>query len=752
MKRLTIIISAIEKFFRKLFTAILPQGTALKQTILFQIVFCTLFWIAVTIAMHEPNNFWFVSPGILLLGLLCAVFFAILATAITRVFQYLPFWLITGILFSLIIAAITTSMVANYWTIVLTINLWLILPPILIGFGRNYLLKHSNHKIISSIIGWLFIGLGSISIIIGIVWLAFPGFTSLNKPIIVQDNRQPAAQIQAENPGEKGLYEILTLTYGSGNDLQRPEYGEQADLITNTVDGSAFLPSLDKIPSWIYQKQWGFNKTSLPLNGSVWYPQGDGPFPLVLIVHGNHTAEDYSDGGYAYLGELFASRGMIAVSVDENFLNSSILSSFSDNYSTKENDARGWLLLQHLQQWRQWNKQKDTPFYQKVDLNQIALIGHSRGGEAVTEAVAFNTLGLYPDNGQITLPEPFNIKAIIAIAPVDKQYNPAGIDTPLENIDYLVLQGSADADVDSFAGLAAYTRVKFTETEDFHFKSVVYIHRANHGQFNSSWGDADGGKLSRYILDRNMLINADDQEKITRICISAFLEASLLQNDNYIPLFKEIRSGADWLPQTAIWTQYADNRETTILNFEEDINLQTGSIPTISLEAKRVTGWRETILKGTWNRSIGDSVVKLSWDHQEHPLPHYDITFSDPISFSLNQDFIFSAAVRTEKESEKNETIEPADFSIQLSDGEHFAKLNIEPYALLYNNPTLSLTKAAYMDEIKQSELIMQTIQIPFSDFVDKNPQLNLSHIKLISINFDQTSAGDIWIDNIGYR
>jgi hypothetical protein len=49
--------------------------------------------------------------------------------------------------------------------------------------------------------------------------------------------------------------------------------------------------------------------------------------------------KDFSDPGYAYLGELFASRGFIAVSVDENFLNGDIRS---------ENDARAYVLLEHL--------------------------------------------------------------------------------------------------------------------------------------------------------------------------------------------------------------------------------------------------------------------------------------------------------------------------------------------------------------------------------------------------------------------
>ena len=47
----------------------------------------------------------------------------------------------------------------------------------------------------------------------------------------------------------------------------------------------------------------------MPVNGRVWYPHGGGPYPLVLIVHGNHNMKDYSDPGYAYLGTLLASRG-----------------------------------------------------------------------------------------------------------------------------------------------------------------------------------------------------------------------------------------------------------------------------------------------------------------------------------------------------------------------------------------------------------------------------------------------------------
>lgn len=135
--------------------------------------------------------------------------------------------------------------------------------------------------------------------------------------------------------------------------------------------------------------------TALPLQGRVWMPQSApgaeaAPFPLVLLVHGNYEMEVPSDTGYAYLGELLASQGFIVVSVDENFLNGSLadfLNPVTFRFG-KENKVRGWLLLEHLTQWKAWNEDAADPLFGKIDMNRIALIGHSRGGEAVAIANA----------------------------------------------------------------------------------------------------------------------------------------------------------------------------------------------------------------------------------------------------------------------------------------------------------------------------------------------------------------------------
>ena len=142
------------------------------------------------------------------------------------------------------------------------------------------------------------------------------------------------------------------LYYGSGTDKRRREYRDSVTLRTGVVNATPFIrgadPKLLK-ERWAY---WGFDAKRLPVNGRVWYPEGPGPFPLVLVVHGNHNMRQFSDPGYAYLGELLASRGYILASVDENFLNGNLRT---------ENDARGWMLLQHLVAWRRFNADSASP-------------------------------------------------------------------------------------------------------------------------------------------------------------------------------------------------------------------------------------------------------------------------------------------------------------------------------------------------------------------------------------------------------
>ena len=209
-----------------------------------------------------------------------------------------------------------------------------------------------------------------------------------------------AVTLDAPNPGVPGSYEVRRFYYGSGTDRRRPEFRDSVLVRTRSVNATPFVRGIDKNEAKKRWRYWGFTEKALPLNGRVWYPVGDGPFPIVLIVHGNHNMKEYSDPGYAYLGELFAGRGFITVSVDQNFINGAMRT---------ENDARGWLLLKHLEAWRGMEADAAFPLRGKVDLENVALIGHSRGGEAVAVASGFNRLSHYPDDARVTFAFGFGI-------------------------------------------------------------------------------------------------------------------------------------------------------------------------------------------------------------------------------------------------------------------------------------------------------------------------------------------------------
>jgi dienelactone hydrolase len=413
-------------------------------------------------------------------------------------------------------------------------------------------------------------------------------------------------KITAPNPSETGSFAVKQLTYGSGTDKQRPEYGKNVTIKTKTVDVSPFA-SIPKAAQKHRLEFWGFDLKKAPINARVWYPDGDGPFPLVLIVHGNHDPEKFSDPGYAYLGELLASRGFILASVDEYFING----------LSEENDGRAWMLLKHLEAWKQFNEKADGPLYHRVDMSNIALMGHSRGGEAAATAASFNTLKYYPDDFKQKFNFNFAIKSVVAIAPVDGQYKPTGQFTPLENVNYLLIHGSHDGDVSTAVGLRQYERLKFTDDEP-RFKAVLFMYRANHGQWNTTWGNKDNGPRSARSLDLRGLIDPEAQRQFAKVVISGFLEATLHNKREYVAMFRDHRNMGAWLPKTMYTTRFQESGYHALADYGEDIDLTTGAGRGVQIAGEHLSTWQEKAVpfrgRGTDNQN--HNAAWIGWNNE----------------------------------------------------------------------------------------------------------------------------------------
>jgi dienelactone hydrolase len=578
--------------------------------------------------------------------------------------------------------------------------------------------------------------------------------------------------LTASNPGSSGTYAVRTLLYGSGTDLRRDEYRSGVALKTHSVDASAFFRGYSGWRRWARSHYWGFDVDKLPLNARVWYPEGTGPFPLVLIAHGNHRMNDFSDPGYGYLGELLASRGFILASVDQNFLNG--IPGFRDPTAmelprSREHAVRGWHLLEHLRLWHEWNGQAGNPFYGKVDVSRIALMGHSRGGEAAATAVAFNRMKYYPEDATVRFNYGYDLRAIVAIAPSDGQYQPAQQSRWVEDVSYLTLQGAQDADGSSFAGSRQADRVRFTRPGPW-FSTEIWAYRANHGQFNTGWGSRDHPAPLGWFLNLEPLMTGDEQRRISKTYISAFLEATLNGRREYVPLFKDWRAGRQWLPDTIYINRYRDASFVPVATFQEDADLTSATAEGAAIDGDGFTLWREGRIP-TRRGDRGYNGVFLGW---------YRTPARQPAVYSIALPRDAASRWRLSDHSTGEVSLAPLDQNapvppgaarqqVRASDERPAPEFTIElvssdgttvtaPSSRFADIPPPlkeKFTKFNFVERDRYGndwEPVFQTVRAPLSAFtgVDGHP-LDPQQLVALRVRFDRTPTSVICISGIGF-
>lgn len=607
-----------------------------------------------------------------------------------------------------------------------------------------------------------------------VLFLAYDG--SMEGLVKVQLKSPPPEPLRASNPGEPGPLKTRVVYYGTkdGN-RRRPEYNNPT-ISTPTVDASKFFRDFKGWKRNLRKTYWGYDMDRLPLNANVWVPDGPGPYPLVLIVHGNHNMAEFSDPGYRYLGELLASRGFIFVSVDENFLNSGL---FHD--PPRQQAVRGWMLLEHLKLWRDWSRDEKNPFGVSIDFNQIALMGHSRGGEAAATAALFNQMTHYPDDAAIHFDYHFPIRSVVAIAPADGQYKPAGQWRSLENINYFTIQGANDSDLSTFEGSRQWDRVRYTGGD--WFKSELYIYRANHGQFNTVWGRSDAGYPLGWFLNLKPLLNPEDQRRIAKIYLSAFLEATLHGRREYRPLFRDYRSINAWLPDTLYISRYQDSAYKTVADFNEDPDVTTTTLPGGRIDGTDLSIWREGRIPFRQG-DRGYNGVFLGWNRNDDKgkedakiKPVYSVTLPDDAAatWKLNGEsaLVFSLAALDEdaprlnekegkteekKQEDKPESTkerESPDFAVELETADGIiASRPVSDFGTILPPLKVRFTKLALTDDLffrKSSEAVFQTIRIPLFAFAGQKG-FDAGRLRMIRLRFDRTTASVILLSKVGFE
>ncbi|CAF3892929.1 unnamed protein product [Rotaria sordida] len=457
-----------------------------------------------------------------------------------------------------------------------------------------------RRKLFKAIYGVLAV-MGCVGMIFILWYYLIDGF-DMKIRVMIPLERLP--QHIAEDPSLNGNYSYSFLTYGSGYD-HRTDYGSKISIKTPTIDLSSFITS-----SSFNRKAFGYNETTVPLNGRIWYPtniiNSTSRFPIVMMVHGNHVSTESSEIGYDYLCKMLASQGFVCVSIDENFLNSPPDSSEieygktskieqidPDFISGLEMIARAIIILETLKQMRLWNTQTTNQFYNQLDLSNIGLMGHSRGGEAIAVAYVLNKFKFVPQypTGISLIDYDFGIKALFSIAGTNYNYKFLGRSLELNDVSMFGIHGVYDGDVSSFVFQAKLGNLKFTpNSTNYNFKASLYVHQANHGQFNSIWGRYDLIPRPNKFMNLRPLISLEQQQHICKIYMSTFMNVVLKGQIQHRILFEDYRSALSYLPYTNYISTFQDSNEIIIADFE-NYDITVGTIVGSKINVTNLSLW-----------------------------------------------------------------------------------------------------------------------------------------------------------------
>lgn len=237
---------------------------------------------------------------------------------------------------------------------------------------------------------------------------------------------------------------------------------------------------------------------NLQIRGALYYPQDrTKPSPLLVLVHGNHgscdagqdsttascTAFKRNEAGYAYLGENLATWGYTTFSVSQDQLMMR-----QDSAKGKGMHQRRLLIAATLDALSEANQPGGLPvdanttigttLVGRLDMTRIGLMGHSRGGDAVTSFIDYNR--------ERTDGPRYPLRGVISLAPVDYERK-APYGTP-----YMSILPMCDGDVSNLQGARFFERSQYIKGDD-PFPRIQVSHQGSiHNWYNTVWY-ADGG-------------------------------------------------------------------------------------------------------------------------------------------------------------------------------------------------------------------------------------------------------------------
>ena len=235
-----------------------------------------------------------------------------------------------------------------------------------------------------------------------------------------------------------------------------------------------------------------FRNMPARLNGVMAAPTGEGPFPVVVILHGTHPgcpvvgevdvwpcdveAEQRNYAGFEYLARELAARGYVALAPNIN-------AEFTFGFGEPIFGVRlRQLLDQHLRALATAAGGGANDFGVELagvaDVGRLVLIGHSQGGEAANRLTRQFSLNAPETAAELGYGP---VAGLLLVAPAFNNEGSTGSDVPLA-----VILPACDGDVMGLDGQHYYEAVRFQAEHTWAMTAL--LEAANHNGFNTILG------------------------------------------------------------------------------------------------------------------------------------------------------------------------------------------------------------------------------------------------------------------------
>ncbi len=478
-------------------------------------------------------------------------------------------------------------------------------------------------------------------------------------------------------------------------------------------------------------------------------PTGDN-LPIAIIMHGSHgsgcdSPDDYTEAwpcpddeskhykGFAYLLEALAAQGYIAVSINAN-------PAFVMAYGEANGNMRLPILFDmYLEQIAAAANGADVNFgvdlAGRVNWNQLVILGHSNGGEAVNWIVdgrAGRTDAAQINAGQGP------IAAAILLAPSNTTTGEMEMALP-----FAVILPACDRDIVGLDGQSYYEYARMKPERDA-LTASVYLVGANHNRFNAALQEDDRLGNASAVCDGALLSPAAHQDFLA----------------NYVPRFFNAALGAGTGDTAAIAVDPAQAAPSTL--FGRDV-LTSLALPTMQrlilpLAGEGARGAATAVFcpqgfltpeddieacrRNQYNQPGLPEMLALSWEGTDGV---YEAALPDG-SHDLSGYETLHLRTAVDPLSELNEAEQPQSFSVQLVDGAEktaVVSLTNEP-ALAFPAGELLLKDYAPMP-LWDNHVILSSIRVPLAEFSG----VDLSDIQSIALLFEANDSGAIFLTDL---